>query len=97
MPKLFTYTSKQYKHIDKKISFSKVRNYVLNPLCVARHSFLPFIHYDLIFEKYARQSRNGEIKAVVKEKKRSIYYAGHLDSYIYRYYPEHLRLGRKTY
>ncbi|WP_156008920.1 reverse transcriptase domain-containing protein [Streptococcus ruminantium] len=90
MPKLFTYTSKQYKHIDKKISFSKVRNYVLNPLCVARHSFLPFIHYDLIFEKYARQSRNGEIKAVVKEKKRSIYYAGHLDSYIYRYYSDML-------
>ncbi|BCK42668.1 TPA: RNA-dependent DNA polymerase [Streptococcus suis] len=90
MPKTRTYNTKQYKHIDRKISFDKVKNYVLNPLCVARHSFLPFIHYDLVIKKYIKQLKDGKIKGIVKEKKRSIYYAGHLDSYIYRYYSDML-------
>lgn len=88
MPKFRTYTSKQYKHIDKKISFDKVKNYVLNPLCVAGHSFLPFIHYNLVTKKYTKQLKSGGVRGIIKEKKRSIYYAGHLDSYIYRYYSD---------
>lgn len=90
MSKFLEYKPKQYKHIDKRISFDKVKNYVLNPLCVARHSFLPFIHYDLVTKKYSKQLKSGETRGVLKEKRRSIYYAGHLDSYIYRYYSDML-------
>lgn len=80
------YTVKPYKHIDKKISFSKVKDYVLNPDMVSKHSFLPFIHHTLIVEKFIGHSFSNQ--SPIKEKSRAIYYAGHLDSYIYRYYSD---------
>lgn len=83
------YTSKSYKHIDKKISFDKVKNYAITPSSVARHSFLPFIHYQAISDKYNQQSSNIKNRPI-KRKERSIYYSGHLDSYIYRYYSDTL-------
>lgn len=80
------YTVKPYKHIDKKISFSKVKDYVLNPNMISKHSFLPFIHHTLTVEKFIGHSSSNQ--SPIKEKSRAIYYAGHLDSYIYRYYSD---------
>lgn len=85
----FPYKAKRYKHIDKRLSFNKVKKYVMNPEKIAKHSFLPFLHYKLIFEKFLGYSyfNNGENKKI---KERDIYYAAHMDSYIYRYYADKL-------
>lgn len=80
------YSTKQYKHIDNKVKFDKVKNYVFNSNKIAKHSFLPFIHYKIIFEKYSN-GLNYNCRPI-KIKTRDIYYSGHLDGYIYKYYSE---------
>ncbi len=51
---------------------------------MARHGFYPFIHFKIKFKKYNKKSNGKKIK------ERDIYYASHLDSYIYKYYGEKL-------
>lgn len=82
------YKCKPYLHIDKRISINKVKNYITEPKKIANHSFLPFLRYDKYFYKYVGYGK-GEIEnRPVKIKTRSLMYAGHLDSYIYKYYSE---------
>ena len=82
------YKCKSYLHIDKRISINKVKNYITEPKKIANHSFLPFLRYDKYFYKYVGYEK-GEIEnRPVKIKTRSLMYAGHLDSYIYKYYSE---------
>lgn len=82
------YKCKPYLHIDKRISINKVKNYIAEPKKIANHSFLPFLRYDKYFYKYVGYGK-GEIEnRPVKIKTRSLMYAGHLDSYIYKYYSE---------
>lgn len=93
------YLPKRYKHIDKRISYNKVESYVRNPQKVAGHSFLPFMHFEVAFEKFKEipsTERNHKTRPI-KEKKREIYYAGHLDSYIYRYYADKLNESYNIY
>lgn len=82
------YRTKNYTHIDKKINFSKVESYICNPEMVAKHSFLPLIHYVTEIPKYER-NKNNEYR-FKQFKLRDIRYAGHLDSFIYKYYADHL-------
>ena len=74
------YKGKKYKHVDKKINISKVQDKIKNPAWVSQHGFYPFIHFEISFDKY-----NGNN---IKTKKRKIFYASHLDSFIYKYYGE---------
>ncbi|WP_219721549.1 reverse transcriptase domain-containing protein [Aerococcus viridans] len=74
------YRPKNYIHIDKSLEFKKVEGYVCDPDKIAKHSFLPLIHYIIETPKYK----------VDKIKQRHIRYAGHLDSYIYKYYADQL-------
>lgn len=80
------YTTKPYLHFDSRISLNGeiFDKKVKNPTYVSRHAFYPFIHYTLKTRKYNRIER----KSI--EKKREIYYSGHLDGYILKYYGEKL-------
>lgn len=82
------YYSKNYLHFDKRITFETVENYVTSSTKIARHSFLPLIHYVYSFEKYTSEKIPENNSRPVKIKKRNIMYAGHLDNYIYKYYAD---------
>ena len=82
------YICKQYKHLDKRISFDKVKLYVLNSKKIAHHSFLPFLRYEKITEKYDGKQLNILNYRPVKHKVRTLMYSAHLDSYIYKYYSD---------
>ncbi|GIP33499.1 hypothetical protein J2TS4_27090 [Paenibacillus sp. J2TS4] len=51
---------------------------------ISSHSFYPFIHYTITTRKYKKE------KFLSDPKKREIYYASHMDGYIFKYYGESL-------
>lgn len=70
---------KRYPHFDnKKCNYRKYMSYVMNSKCIERHAFFPFIHYTDKRRKYDGKE--------CKYKEREIYYASHIDRYIYQYY-----------
>ena len=80
------YRCKGYLHIDKQVSIHKVKNYIVNPEKIAHHSFLPFLCYNKISEKFVGYERASTGNRPVKQKIRTLMYSGHLDSFIYKYY-----------
>lgn len=72
---------RKYVHFDKRIEFNTFKNYVYDPEKIAKHSFYPFIHSEILFKKYSKE----ELKKI-KIKKRDIHYSGHKDRIIYSYY-----------
>ncbi|MED5046748.1 reverse transcriptase domain-containing protein [Bacillus siamensis] len=78
------YRVKGYKHLDNKKSIEKVKSKIQNPRWVAKHGFYPFMHFEIKFQKYSRKEKKR------KEKVRKIFYASHMDSYIYKYYGDKL-------
>lgn len=72
-------TPPQYTHFDRRVTLEKCFEYITSPHKVAHHGFYPFIHYTII----SRKVKDGK-KA--EPKKRQIYYAAHIDGWIYRYY-----------
>lgn len=78
------YKIKKYTHFDNKISIDKVINDIINPNWVSSHGFYPFIHFQMESFKYNKLERTK------KPKYRDIYYASHIDSYIYKYYGDML-------
>ena len=49
-------TTKYYSHFDSKdITIKSVISEICNPNAVASHSFMPFIHTQLIFNKYSKK------------------------------------------
>lgn len=85
MLKYENFKRKRYLHFDKPFNINKVESYVTAPEKVALHSFLPFIHYTIDFERYKKEEEAVN-KRPIKEKSRDIMYTGHLDGYIYKYY-----------
>lgn len=72
-------TIKLYSHFDAKtIKIKPILSEITNPDFIATHSFMPFIHTQLIFNKYSKKGR--------KEKIRDLYYSSHYDRCIYQYY-----------
>lgn len=69
----------QYTHFDRRVSLNRCFGYITSPDKVAHHGFYPFIHYTM----KSRKVKDGK-KA--EPKRREIYYAAHLDGWIYRYY-----------
>ena len=69
----------QYTHFDRRVSLDKCFEYITSPDKVAHHGFYPFIHYTI----KSRKVKDGKKD---KSKKRQIYYAAHIDGWIYRYY-----------
>lgn len=71
--------SPQYAHFDYRVSLPQCWSYITDPNNIAKHGFYPFIHYNI----KSRKLKNGK---KVEPKIRSIYYAAHLDGWIYKYY-----------
>lgn len=71
--------SSTYTHFDYRVTLAKCYKYISNKDNVEKHGFYPFIHY----KSKSRRIKNGR---KTDSKIRDIYYAAHLDSWIYRYY-----------
>lgn len=69
----------QYTHFDCRISLQRCLKYITSPQKVISHGFYPFIHYTVSTRKI-KNGHKGE------PKNRDIYYAAHIDSWIYKYY-----------
>jgi hypothetical protein len=78
-------------HLDEKCNKAKAEK-VVQPANVSEHKFFPFIHFQIKQFKLSKklEQRENELSVMDPYKKRDIYYAGHLDSYIYSYYNEKL-------
>ncbi|WP_311080828.1 reverse transcriptase domain-containing protein [Paenibacillus polymyxa] len=80
---VFKYEIKPFPHFDSRIGVnSNVWKNLSTPSYIASHSFYPFIHYTITSLKY----KKGE--TLPKPKKREIFYASHMDGYIFKYYGE---------
>ncbi|CNI41032.1 Retron-type reverse transcriptase [Yersinia pseudotuberculosis] len=80
------FRTRGYLHFDKPISLKKTLRLVTDPSKVAKHSFLPFITFDV---KSYKISQDKITKKITKdEKERKIAYSSHVDSHIYEYYAE---------
>lgn len=69
----------QYTHFDRRVSLNSCFKYITSPDKVRHHGFYPFIHYTIKSRKVKKGKKE-------EPKKRQIYYAAHLDGWIYRYY-----------
>ncbi|KXY70695.1 hypothetical protein AT270_27245 [Bacillus cereus] len=79
------YHIKPFPHFDQRIPVTKnVKENLSSPSYIASHSFYPFIHYTKTTYKYSKD------KKLSSPKNREIFYAGHMDGYIYKYYGEKL-------
>lgn len=72
-------THPEYTHFDRRVSLDKCFGYITSSDKISHHGFYPFIHYTIESRK-VKDGKRGE------PKKRQIYYAAHLDGWIYRYY-----------
>jgi len=77
---LSKYRIKKYKHFDNRVSINNIINDIQNPGWIVERGFFPFIHFQIKFYKYSRVEKRKKLKT------RDIYYASHIDSYIYKYY-----------
>ncbi|MEG2610543.1 MAG: hypothetical protein RSA91_07800 [Bacilli bacterium] len=75
---------KGYAHFDKRMSISKAKKLLANEETINKHGFFPFIHFQ-IKNKKIEMTETGVHKKK-EPKKREIYYASHLDRYIYQKY-----------
>jgi len=75
-------------HFDSPISYKNANTFVKNSTFVQRHSFFPFLTFNLKFYKYKKDSTTNEM--IRYQKDRSICYSAHLDNCIYSYYSKNL-------
>ncbi|MGU3471874.1 reverse transcriptase domain-containing protein [Paenibacillus sp. D51F] len=79
----FDFEIKPFPHFDTRIPVTKnVRKNIQNSSYISSHSFYPFIHYTITTRKFKKE------KVLTEPKKREIYYASHMDGYIFKYYGE---------
>ena len=81
------YKDKFYTHLDRKKYHIDYEQRVQNIKWVSKHGFYPFIHFKMDCSKYTNDSEGNKY---VKEKNRDIYYAAHIDRFIYEYYGNRL-------
>jgi hypothetical protein len=77
------YKKRGYIHFDLPVGIKQAEAIVTSPEKVIRHSFYPFISYEIEGKK-VRKSEDGYLS--IKKKARPISYASHVDSHIYTYY-----------
>jgi hypothetical protein len=75
---------KLYLHFDFALTKQEAVRYVKSPDKIQRHSFSTFIHYNKISRRYKRNKKTGNLE--VSRKRRNIFYASHIDGYVYSYY-----------
>lgn len=79
---------KPYLHFDHSMNKSGAVAYVTSEEAVAKHSFLPFIHYTKSSRRFHRDPTTK--KLIPEQKDRQIFYASHRDGYVYAYYSQKL-------
>jgi hypothetical protein len=82
------YRTKKYLHFDHRTRIENAECYITNPAKIAKHSFLPLIHYVSSFERCTGEKDSEFNNRPIKTKSRDILYAGHWDNFIYKYYAE---------
>lgn len=78
------FKNKRYTHLDIKKDYSKYEKFIKKPEWIKTHGFYPFIHYEIVLNKYVYNRVSGKKEKV--QKVRDIFYSSHIDSYIYQYY-----------
>ncbi|MGB1204960.1 MAG: reverse transcriptase domain-containing protein [Chitinophagales bacterium] len=95
MKKAEWFKIKLYTHIGYPLTWrdkKKVCSYVKDEKKIAKHSFLPFIHKQIITRKLRKKyDKEGNVldggkRAILPPKIRDIYYSSHLDANIFGYY-----------
>ncbi|SHJ27580.1 reverse transcriptase/maturase family protein [Parasporobacterium paucivorans] len=81
------FTDKHYTHFDVKKHHKDYEQRVKNINWVGKHGFYPFIHFQMGMDKYTNDNAGNKY---IKHKDREIYYAGHIDRFIYQYYGNRL-------
>lgn len=85
---------KFYTHFDLKKRYVNYESKVKNPDFITSHGFFPFIHFQMVHNKFKLNIETG-IKEIMP-KTRDIKYAAHIDRYIYQYYGEKINLYSKA-
>lgn len=88
------YKDKFYTHLDIKKHHTNYQKRVQDINWVSKHGFYPFIHFQMNCSKYTSDSEGNKY---VKEKNRDIYYAAHIDRFIYEYYGNRLNNKYNNY
>ena len=88
------YKDKYYTHFDEKKHHRDYEKRVENIAWVSKHGFYPFIHFSMKFNKYTNDQEGNKY---IKPKERDIYYAAHIDRYIYEYYGNRLNNKYNAY
>jgi len=74
------YKDKNYWHLDGHKTIDMVYDYISSDKNIIKHSFYPFIHYEMKFNKFNIKKNNGKKKAKIRQ----IFYCSHIDRYIYQ-------------
>lgn len=88
------YKDKFYTHLDIKKYHTNYQQRVENINWVSRHGFYPLIHFQMDCSKYTNDSKGNKF---IKEKNRDIFYAAHIDRFIYEYYGNRLNNRYNNY
>ncbi len=95
------YKTKHYLHFDNPLRIEHVKSKIQDPDWVASHAFLPFIHFNINFNKYVTISNDKTLpisqRKQKKKKVRQIFYAAHKDQFIYKYYGDLLNDAYNEY
>lgn len=97
------YKTKGYLHFDERINIEHMKTNLLDEDWVASYAFLPFVHFEIKMKRYVTIKEIDEQGQVTKRKERpepkvrKIFYAGHKDGYIYKYYGELLNNAYNIY
>ena len=88
----FKERQKCYLHFDYPLPSESIFTYVTNPQNIEKHSFYPFIHFELSSYKIKKKGYKwvaGKKKVIIEKqapKIRPIKYSAHIDGHIYAYY-----------
>ena len=74
------YKDKNYWHLDGHKTIDMVYDYISSDKKIVKHSFYPFIHYEMKFDKFNIKKNNGKKKVKIRQ----IFYCSHIDRYIYQ-------------
>ena len=88
------YQDKFNTHFDIKKYHKEYQQKVQNIKWVSKHGFYPFIHFQMNCSKYTNDLKGHKF---LKEKVRDIYYAAHIDRFIYEFYGNRLNNQYNNY
>lgn len=77
------YKRKRFLHFDFALKKPKAFEYVSDKKNIAQHNFSPLIHYTKTSRQYKRNKKTRKLH--VHKKSRNIFYASHVDGYVYSY------------